>query len=358
MTRRLSRRTIFGLAVATGLLSGCASYLSTQNNDIKPGLVYYLPMRPIIAQVTVTGTAAQRIETPSAGSASAVPDLSHRYFLTTMLNPISENKVSLSVSSAGLLQSANSTVTSGIVTILNNLAQAAGTVHGLSENAEHLLEQPLTTAEAPPTDNCQPGQTYNLIIWPGQASTGGPLCGWTVSLSPIPTSAATATEDIPAGGSGVYYRIEQPYLLTFTPSGGGGPSDSESFIVTSPDESATYFLPIERTIFANNTVTLSMKDGELLSFDQDNTGELVGLTSIPASIIGAYFSAISKIIPERITAQNAQMAAAIARIQLQQCQSSIAANPLKSGMSQSEQDTALANIKAGCAAATVPSSSP
>ncbi len=365
------------LVVVCALCStGCASYLSTQSSGTstpRAGLVYYLPRRPIIVQVVVTqGPKKTKVETPSLVTAAAIPDQSARYVLDDSTNLISENNVTLGVSPTGLLQTSDSTVTSGLSAILANLATTAGTRTGFVP-----LTTPVITTSAPlPPDHCKVGQTYNLLMWPDKVTPPTRLCEFTVTLqaldntsstpAAIPDASAAKSKHKPkplcvppnspthSAGAGIYYRIELPYQVTVTLTGRSPPA-SVSYIATSPDCSPRAFLPIKRTLFANNTVKLSMKDGEVTNFEQDDIGELVGLSSIPASVISAYFTAISNIVPKRIGATNAQMALALSNLQLQRCQAAIAANPID-GKSETEtdKDTALSNIKAACTAAAVP----
>lgn len=342
-------------------VSGCASYLSQRNPDDKAlgdGLVYYLPKRPIIVQVVVTkgpNDKTPQVETPSLVTADAVPDETARYLLEMRTNLVSENHVALGVSSMGLLQTSDSTVTSGLSTALANLATAAGTITSLSV--------PFGTAPAPtpPADHCVKGQTYNLVLWPETYTKLLHLCGFSVQLSPLggapigapPVRVDNGKASQESGASGVFYRTELAYQVTMTASSGDATA-SVSYVATSPDLSPIAFLPIMRTLFANNTVKLSMKDGEVTSFEQDNAGELVGLTSIPATVISAYFTAISNIVPKRVAATNAQMALAISNLQQQRCQAAIAANPFQ-GKLEADKDKALTNIKAACTATTVTS---
>lgn len=364
----LSCREVVCVATAClgALASGCASYVSSQALGFRPahGLVYYLPRRPIIAQVVVTADSrGDKVETPSIAAASAIPDIAHQYILTTSVNLISENHVSLAVSSTGLLESANSNVTSGLSTILSNLATAGGTIHGA--RTEAFVVSPSSHQQAPsaPADQCLPGQTYNLVFWPRIGDASERLCSFQVTLEPILAASqgrSSAERRRSDGhyvsrrdhGSGVYYRTELPYLVTFRPKGASDASDSVSFIASSPDEAPAEFLPIQRTLFANNNVTLTMKDGELASFDQDNAGEFVGLTSVPATVLGNYFTAISNIVPKRTSANAADVQGAIDNLERQSCKNAFAANPLEPGMSSSEEGAAISNIKTACTAAS------
>lgn len=346
---------------------GCASYRSTSiaaNGVLKDGLVYFLPKRPIIVQVVVTADPKDpkgQIETPSLVAADVVPDYEYPFVLTMSTNWVSDNHLTLAVSKTGLLQTSNSTVTSGINTVFENLAKAAGTVQG------GLMATGKTTPLAPKaSDDCKVGQTYNLILWAGTVADKGkqgPLCGFYVNVtsvfggSNLKSNKRSDQTDAPKPGvPGVFYRTEIPYQVTLNPLDSAKPTIA--YVTSAPDLSPTAFLPIKRALFANNTAAITMKDGELTNFDQDSPGELVGLTTLPATVIGAYFSAISNIIPKRVSATNSQMALALSNLQQQRCQAALVANPITSKSSPSEQDTAVANIKAACAAAAVPAASP
>ena len=55
------------------------------------------------------------------------------------------------------------------------------------------------------------------------------------------------------------------------------------------------FLPFGQTLFAANDGKVTFDEGVLSTYKQDDQGELVALLQFPATILGAYFTAVGNI---------------------------------------------------------------
>jgi hypothetical protein len=350
--RTAAKFRIMALASVSAACTGCASYLSTPaDNQPVEGVVYYMPRQPIAVQVAVD---AKGVETPSIVTASAIPDLRRRFVLSYQNNPLGENASSISVSQQGLLQSAGSTATSGVDTILKNVAGVAGSVSAAAAaGASGGAAFPMLGASPgeAPRPNCAAGQTYTLLIFPEniQPGTTTTLCNYQVSIDKSLLAEASFPDNANAGkgqtgSSGIFYKTEIPYLVSFEDE-----SNQKSYgIALSPDESGIVYLPVERTFFAKNTVAITLKDGMLNQFSQDDTGEIVAASQIPAHMLNAYFTAFGSAFSNFSTASNDANAAAITAATRKLCAAAVAANPITPSMSASDQATAYANIKAAC----------
>ena len=324
-------------------VSGCAGYLSAPaDTGSIEGIAYYLPKRPIAVQVTIDANG--QVQTPTIVAAPAVPDYRHRFILSYETNLIGENNIKIGVKSNGLLQSAASTVTSGLGTI----ASSIGTIAGQMSAGSAFLSKNVV----PGTDirKCDKSQTYTLLIWP-EDSVGKTLrlCDFYILVGKAPSAIAnykpTPRVTSVEGSSGVFYRTEIPYLVGIM---GIAPNSQASFFVAySPDQSPVSFLPIERTLFAKNITTVTLSDGMVTEYDQDDNGEVVGLIQIPATVASAYFTAIGGMFSSLSTVDTSRNNAAVTEAKRQVCAAAIAANPLN-GKAGAELDTAYANIKAAC----------
>lgn len=126
------------------------------------------------------------------------------------------------------------------------------------------------------------------------------------------------------------------------------------FIALSPNESKTYFAPISKTLFTNNTSDITMANGVITSLKENTDSELYALTKIPADVLGSYTSAAGQIFTAlggMVATQKTTQADTFGLIQtsakIRQCQIIIATNPI-SGLTGDALATALSNIKTGC----------
>ncbi len=113
--------------------------------------------------------------------------------------------------------------------------------------------------------------------------------------------------------AGIYYRVALPYLVRIRPHVDDDDHRAVTLVAYSPDLSPTLFLPVKRTVFSKNIVTLGLKDGIVNSFAEDETGELVALAQIPAQVLQAYFAAIGSTFSSLTTNENDASALALAR---------------------------------------------
>ena len=346
------------VAAAAAACASCASYLSTPSDD-QPGegISYYMPRQPIAVQVVVDAK-DKTVQTASVVPANAIPDLRRHFVLSYQNNLLGENATSIAVSAQGLLQSSGSTATSGVDTALKGLAAVAGTASAMAAMTaappppDAFPPPPPPPPEAPAPPACAVGQTYTLLIWPENVGDGEPLpplCHFTVRIHKTLLGATTSADSPNAarqqeGSSGIFYKTELPYLVELADQG-GQPSFALAF---SPDESGIRYLPVARTFFARNTATITLKDGMLNAFAQDDTGEIVAASQIPADVISAYFAALGAAFTNFSSANASGNAAALSQAKSRACAAAIAANPITSATSPAAQATAYANIQAAC----------
>ncbi len=264
---------IFIAGLLAVLVSGCASFESASvgTGTTKVGLLYYMPKKDVVITATV---ASKKITAVSIDLSPAYPDISNAYLLNHSRNWIGKNVSEIEINQ-GLLTSSKATVTSGVGDVLKGVAATAGALGALAFDGEK---------KAPP---CADG-TYKNIIDVTQ-KTNDTICGLSIAVKKHFSQTTSMTIPKPdESTSGVFYRQNLPYDVDVTASSN---LVVASALVFSPSESPTYFLPIAKTLFANNNAEFTFNDGVVTKYKQDTDGELIGLLKLPADVIGAYFSA-------------------------------------------------------------------
>ncbi|WDD90943.1 hypothetical protein Bsp3421_000829 [Burkholderia sp. FERM BP-3421] len=302
--------------------------------------MYYMPRQAILVTVTLDKDKNQAI---TVSSAKAEPDLSRRFVLKYKSSLVGTNHVTLSISSAGLLQTSNTVTTSGVNTIAKNIGADAGIFSGV-----------LAALVPKQTNNCQANQTYTLAIYPENHDALPPLCNLTIAISPsmpLPTYNTEHLSENSSDQTGIFYRQLIPYRISITDSQSNTKSD---YLAFSPDQSPTLFYPVSKSFFANNQTNIGLTDGIITSIDQNTDGELIGLTQLPADIISGYFSAIGNLFSQigtatsnKATASTDQTNLTMAKSKLAVCQQVIATNSL-AGKTGDDLTNTLTAIKAAC----------
>ena len=318
------------LVSTTVALSGCASVNSkvqTINAPVSDGIPYYMPRKPI--KVSVTVDAAGK-ETPSVDTVDAEPDLSRRFLLGFDENFIGKNHLAISVTQAGLLTSSSGDTTSGVATIVQNIAKIAGqitTVVALAQRA------PGETEASP----CAVAGTYSLLIYP-ENKLSDTICDYTVTLTPLLGENIPEIKKYPDTNrlskrgrqAGIFYKQDIPYRVHIQKDKGKGAAE---FIAYSPDISPVAFLPVVRTLFSDNKTTITLTQGTVTGIDEQADGEIVALSELPADFITAYTTAVGGLLSSLGTSSSAkailvnnQQSLSVANLRRQACASAVDAN--------------------------------
>lgn len=284
----------FILAGLVGLISACSGVKSIpdpeQNN--LDGLIYYMPMKDLI--VTIDIGEEDKLKSVTIGTSTAYADRARKYSLSFQKALLADNDINIGTSSAGLLKSATSETKSQVSEIFKGLGSLAGATQPL----ELTLTQP----------KCTNGTHVFVYKFPVVIDPNAPPCGVAITVKRYDNAAndssSTRVEDNKKGNSGIFYKQEISYLISAT-SGGWNASK----IVTSPSESPVYFLPISKTLFSSSKADFTFDDGVPTKFAQKSDSELVSLFSLPATILGAYFTAVGNIFTSFKTNDDKQVAA-------------------------------------------------
>jgi hypothetical protein len=311
--------------VASGYgLEGCAGISSKKISSTAgaDGLIYYLPQRNVLATVTVTDDGTTLL----VSATESIPDLETPFVATVPRNLIGTSDSSIGINAVGLLHSDSSAkTTSQLSDIVEGIAGAAGASSGFRSFNQ-------------PDAGCTQKGTYSMVLKissNGTFNSPNEFCGFTFELTPLvelnrlPEGAPTAPSESKSA-PGLYYRQLIPYKVSAKRG-----NDPREFIVLSPTGSKTYFLPLARAVFANNTGEFTFENGVPTKYGQKIESELVGLVALPAQFIAAYFKAIGSAFTgrsESVTAQTQYLAAQnsldAARAQREACLAALSTNDL------------------------------
>ncbi len=268
------------------LVSGCAPIQSKPLGDKANavGLVYYLPKRDIVVTLTkpATGTA-----TLTVGLGDAYADLTEGYVLNVDGTPTASRDTTVNVSAAGLLESSAAKLESKVGLIAVELSKLA---------AQWKRERTPTEKAQP----CDEFTAYTVSIDP-KPGTSVSLCNLKITIAAEPaaiTSVPPGGADANAARAGYYYRQGRPYRVQVCPLATNPASCSNidnlvDEVVSSPTGAPVQFLPVSKAFFADSDSTVTFESGSLSEYKEVKGSELLGLTSIPANIISAYFTAAS-----------------------------------------------------------------
>ncbi len=278
-------------------LAGCAGIESAPvgGQDVVEGVAYHLPMRFFQLKVTV---ADQKVTALDWSTSEAFADPARAFVLRYNAHLIGKTTVKVEVNSKGLLSTANTATTDSIA--------ALGTVQPNKVQEKPSILPSKTEADAP-VDRCPANGDYVFVFdKPEQTKI---LCGQWIDVR-IARAPAGAADNLPAAGAsspagapatlartpGIYYRINRAFLATAqAPVSGSKASVGQSKLLLAPNDSPTVLLPFGRTVFAANDGDITLVDGVLQAYEQANDGELAAMLKFPASMLGAYFSAVGNV---------------------------------------------------------------
>ncbi len=272
-------------------VTGCASVQSTSlaSDQATAGLVYRLPKKLIVVTYVVPEDGKPGAATVAASV--ALPDIATRYVANFSRNLIGKNTLEIGIGTNGLLTSSKASTTSQIELILANLAGAAGS---------------LSTFSAMPTSDTAPqcvtkGTYTTTYAFEDLVRDGsGRFCDLTVTVERIPGSTRPTKIAMGSGAqTGYFYRTTVPIMVTVKYARFA--RSEERAVVLLPDVESLEFLPVERSLFANNNAEFTFVDGIPTAYKQDVDGELLALSKLPAAVLKGYFDAIGAAFSQRST---------------------------------------------------------
>jgi hypothetical protein len=204
-----------GIAASAVALTSCASIASSPTGDQgQRGLVYHMPINPVILTLTVD---AQGGRTLSVEALTAVADTTSNYYLRHSASQAASQLSEITVGPSGLLTGESSGDTSSATkTIIQSFGKAAATIRSVGLDGER--SQP---------NRCASAGTYTWRLYPGKKVPGDEgyiQCGLKVEVRFL--GKATNPDDEPASidykkrngerDYGIFYRQRLPIEVFVT----------------------------------------------------------------------------------------------------------------------------------------------
>ena len=265
-------------------LGGCSSIESSRAPAAGriDGLVYYLPKKMFVVEVTV---ASKVVTDVVLSSSPSFADLGYKYTLNFGTNWVGKNSLDVQVGENALLTTAKASVESGVSDALKALAADLAAAQMADVNEKKPVPGPACAEDGKHTFAfAEVGVHF--------------VCGTDLRIEIRKLTPATQNDAVPPGQgregysdkeAGIFYRSNEPYLMTATGK------LSRATIVFSPSHSETHFLPMSRALFAKSNAEFGLVDGVATSYKQDTEGEVVALLKLPADVLGAYFAAVGSL---------------------------------------------------------------
>lgn len=264
-------------------LCACSSVKSIESPDesAAQGLGYYMPKKDFVVSFSIEN---DKIKDVTLGTTPAYPDYSKQYVLKYGRNYFGQNVMNIGVTENGLLSSATSETKSSTAEVIKGLVSSATQLDAFEKSKPFAGEKKQPAGQA----KCKDGKYRFVFSGEGAKKP----CQYNLLIDKQDLNGNIIAPKMESGKaqSGIYYRQNEPYLLTFDAEG-----RVYEKMVFSPSASSTFFLPIAKSAFSNNKAAFEFKDGVPVKYDQDTGGELVSLIKLPADMIGAYFAAIGNV---------------------------------------------------------------
>jgi hypothetical protein len=283
--------------------TGCASVTSRvlkTDNPTADGLVYYMPRKDVIVTVTLAAATAPAVAAPTIKieTSTAYADNSRAFVANYRRNLIGKNQLTMVVNTQGLLESSKAQTTSNLAEIIKEMAGAAGTIGALT----------MDPASATATVTCPATASVVMRIPVDEGAGIGvhqfnsyPNCPIVVEIKGVPKfdsvkANVRSTRSNPRD-SGFFYRQNRPYKVHVV----FGHWEADD-LVQLPNDAPIQFLPVERSLFANNLSDLKFTDGMPTTYGQEVDGELLAVAKLPAEVIKAYFAAVGNVFSQKKSA--------------------------------------------------------
>lgn len=281
---------ILMLVIQTGCVAAKTTVVEKNSKCADGGIVYYLPEKKVILSVTVDDNG--KIITVDAQASDPIPAIhEEKEFCGSFhRNLFAENTADFQITPSGLLTVSDAESKSKVSDAFKAMATAAAAVTAPARRTDI------------PANNCAPGRTHTSIVDPVRDQDDPKkriLCGIQFEIEgPKETAPQRNAPLDPGTYSGIFYRQEVPYTIS-TPLG----NDVRfSKIVLAPNSSPIRYLPLDWNFFADSSATLRFTGGTPTQYKEKIGSEAVGLLSLPADVLDAYFTALGSMFTKIATA--------------------------------------------------------
>lgn len=281
MNKQVCLHLSLSLAIAT--IAGCSSVTSVRDSvddGQQDGLIYYLPKKELLIKLaSAEGTRTVTIE-PTA----AFADIDERFVAKFRRSQVHLNKLVVVTDAGGLLSGKATTSSSPQLTdILSAVASDVGMLGARSA---------VVTLKQPDVVKCK-GEYSWLLDAASAAPVAGPkTCGLAVTVTRL-GSPGTDRKSTYRQQSGFYYRRPMTYLVTVVDNEIVPPRTTSRTVSVPTSDSPTEFLPVPNGLFAKNEGEFTFQDGMPTIYSQELDSEWLGLAKLPASVVKAYFEAVT-----------------------------------------------------------------
>lgn len=320
---------------------------------VADGVVYFMPKRPIRITYSIAQNKNDKNKSDIAMSVDdtnfkdMTPDASNMFILKYNKNYVGKNHMYIDVDRNGLLSVSHADTLSRLNEIIQNAGKDAAAIsfgaapqlsttsvesnNTIDHSNESYFKKLSTNISSNPTsvafttnEKCTPGSYSKLInpdengIFKGESEGEEVTIGsnrtcrlnikikraFDPSIEKLKSNRLGEDSDFNwimntldvfhshnSGNSlpGLFYKEEKPYRIVITTI------DAEySLTALSPNESAIYFAPISKTLFANNTSDISLSYGVIRTIEETTDSEIWAASKAPSDFVGSYTDAALK----------------------------------------------------------------
>lgn len=247
----------------------------------------------------------------SSSLTEALPNPSYKFNLIPKHSPLRDDKNSFSVTTSGLLTSANVEVTDRTGDVLVQVAGATSPFHGIKSGGAEIrneghpskcLEYPIEVLFDPLKPTNASAQLNNLDI-PIKISAVQTLNGSPISEERFPNMSKPKT-GLPSNfklNKGLFYQTPAPIIIGYEFCKTADKCYSiSSTVAMLPQAGPVSFLPLESSTFVKTVDEVKFEDGTLVSWTNDRPSEILSIAGLPVAIGKAIFSIPAEIFSFKV----------------------------------------------------------
>lgn len=305
--------TLTAISVAT-CVSSCGSVRSKAgaNPSVDSGMAYRLAKKRLVIKLVVSEK-GQR--TATADVTSAFGDPSTLIVASVPANQAFETKAEIRVNASGLLSGTQKSEIELPVTRLfetampEELAKSAGTPEDGSKSVNETITECLDIGEYTFTYDLE--EDIKSTQRSQERACGFHLDKKRVACTSSCQEGSAYQSNLGKYKLGFFYRLPNPYVvdLSYYPTITAKTMLKTSTVLVAPTEkSPVLFVPIPRSVFAQNTTSVTFSDGFPTELNVNRESEWLGIINLPAAVLARYSVALTAGFTNRtkIAAENVQ----------------------------------------------------
>lgn len=284
------------LVIQMGCVAAKTTVVEKNNKCADGGIVYYLPEKKVILSVTVDDKG--KITAVDAKASDPIPAIKENYEFCGSFhrNLFAENTADFQITPSGLLTVSDAESKSKVSEALKALATTAAGMTAILRTEEQIKQ----------AENCAPGREHTTIVDPVDDKDSKDrlnLCGIQFEIKGPGKAESQRNATVEPGTySGIFYRQDMPYTVSVVSTASGSPIIRFSKTLFAPNSSPIRYLPFDWNFFADSSATLRFTGGVPTQYKEKIGSEAVGLLSLPADVLDAYFTALGGMFTKIATA--------------------------------------------------------